>query len=137
MKRRPRIGHRGLFLAVASGTGLIYGAALLLSADARWWPAIQGEVMGIPLSIWGWVWLALSAFEVTGVFVERDSLQWASTALISGIWAVGAVVESIQQSQIWGPAVIYCGIAFAVLLCSSWAEEIPVKDTDDEHRVVT
>ena len=130
MTLSAKIGHRGAFLIVCSVSGLLYGIALMTAQHATWWPALQGEVMNIPLHWWGIFWIVGSLFEFTGAFVVRDRWQWACSSFISGVWAVGAVVET---GNLLGPPIIYAGICAAILVGAGWPDPIYALDHKGEE----
>lgn len=128
-----RIRRRGAVLCLLGAVDIGYGAALLgsLHHQSKWWPAYAEYFNGIPTTWWGYVWIVVGLFLLTGVFLKRDAYHYAADVLLKGFWAASAIEqftvaanngEDIYNPAGWGPACIYIGYAGMVLICSGWKE---------------
>jgi hypothetical protein len=125
------IGRRGALLLILGGMNIWYGAALVAAEHAiagvppRWWPASTAAVVGLDVLVWGWVWIAVGLFLWTGVpRVASDRFQFAAVVALYACWSFSALLFFIQTDNpgAWGPAGIYGGIAFAVLMAAGWRD---------------
>jgi hypothetical protein len=113
------IGRRGLMLFVLAIMFGLYGISLLTAAPgAGWWPVFGGDVIGVPIRVWGFTWVACSIFLLLGAPLERDSAHFAVAAGMSGLWAFAA----IYTATYWGPGIIYSGLTLIILLCATWPD---------------
>lgn len=123
------LGHRGLFLLLLGLVEIIYGAGLL-TADGRnpraehWWPASAGGLGGLPLNLWGTVWILIGSLCLLTAWTEADRIGYAAGVLLNCGWATFAVQRwlTVSEPGAWAPAAIYAGIAAGVFLVSGWPE---------------
>lgn len=121
-----------------------YGSALLAAngagytnrwwTTARWWPAAQGQLLGIDILYWGVVWIGVGLVLITGIAIRRDRVLFAAEMMLKSVWGFGALLWALTTSSpgLWGPAATYVGLSGIVLLAAGWAEapKIPPKQPD-------
>jgi uncharacterized membrane protein len=114
-----RIGRRGLVLFILAIQFGVYGIALITSSqDAMWWPVHQGILLGLPVSLWGIIWVAVSIFTLLGAPLDHDRAQFAVAAGLTSLWAFAAA----HSTHYWGPTVVYTGLTLLILICSGWPD---------------
>lgn len=123
------LGHRGLFLLLLGVVEIIYGAGLLTAAgrDTRtehWWPASVGDLGGLPLDLWGTVWVLIGSLCLLTAWTAADRIGYAAGVLLNVGWSAFAVQRWLATGEAgsWAPAAIYTGIAVGVFLVAGWPE---------------
>lgn len=128
------LGRRPVLLLLLGVVNVIYGAALLVANNAgyinrwwttaRWWPAAQGEMLGIDIAWWGIVWIVVGAILMSGIFTRADRHLFAAQMLLTSVWAFGSLYWAFTTSSpgLWGQAAHYVGLSATVLLAAGWAE---------------
>jgi hypothetical protein len=123
-----RIGRRGTVLLTAGVADIVYGIALLrptAAPELSWWPASVGQLGGVPLHVWGVVWIVAGVFVLTGVSRRRtDWPQYAVEVGLTAGWAFEAAVYSFatRPFDVWGPVVVYTALALILVIVSGWEE---------------
>jgi len=119
---RPVPGKRGYFILILGLHEIIYGLALVITLGGEWWPASQGNVIGISTVIWGWIWIAFGLFLLTGVYLLRDRWQFSAAMLLYTLWGLLALLYSLSNDNagLWGPSTTYLAIAAIILISSGW-----------------
>lgn len=119
LKRRS--GRRGAALTLFAAIDFGYGSGLA----AGYVPAFADQLTPqLPLTAWGWAWIAVGVVCLTGVPLSRDQFQYAAAALMKAAWATFITVAWIHRSIPggWTAAVAWAGIAALVVLISGWPE---------------
>ena len=130
-----KLGHRGMFLLLLGVVEITYGGGLLAAARTpparlHWWPGSTGELGGLPLNLWGTVWVLIGTLCLLTAWTAADRIGYAAAVLLNCGWSAFAVQRWLTTSEAgaWSPAAIYTGIAVGVFLVSGWPE--PPKPAD-------
>lgn len=129
------VGRRGGALALLAAVDVGYGIALYTTRPVTmrytptWWPASLGVLAGIPVHIWGIVWVCVGLFMATGVprrwrGQHGGRWQFAADVALKSWWALASVLHWWKYGApgAWAPAVTYAGFAALVLLIAGWRE---------------
>lgn len=129
-----RAGYRGRFLGLVAVGDFLYGFALVVARhtdSAEWWPGSLHELGGLPISLWGIVWMGVAVFVGSGVFQNprRDYWNFAAAIVLMGIWTLFVINWWWAQHQIneggWAVAVVWASITTGTYLVSLWPEPPP------------
>ena len=131
-RQRLRIRRRGALLLVLALADIGYGVAIITAAEhfyagqPKWWPASVGGLYGIPIEVWGGVWVGVGLFLLTGV-PRRFPDYWQFTVAVglSAWWAFTAFVYALVTGYpgVWGPGCLYAGLSLIVLIAAGWEDE--------------
>lgn len=130
LRFRKLIGRRGSMLLVLGSIDIVYGIALLEQAwyppgTAFWWPSSLSQLYGLPIYIWGVVWVGVGLFLFTGIPRSLpDWPQFTAAVAIKVWWAFTAILASSYDISTgsWGPGAIYTGFALIVLISAGWED---------------
>jgi hypothetical protein len=111
-----RIGHRGLFLLTLGLFDIFNGLFLLLGGQLQFPLQLSNYV-------WGWIWIGVGAFLITGAFFKRDSVFFAAAVLVKTAWALEYIrLSYISGTLQWPRAAYWTSFAVIVLVVSAWPE---------------
>lgn len=124
-----RLGRRGAFLLAVGLAWVCYGLAFILT------PAPKAQHAGltiltsaIPLSFWGWIWLACGATGIAfcGVVdVGKDQIGFSALVVPAATWAGGYLVDWLvigDYERGWVVASTYAALAASIVIASGWGE---------------
>jgi hypothetical protein len=114
-----RAGHRGAFLAFLSLLDFLYGYSILTDSGP-----LQVYHLILPIIVWGWIWVAMGAVLLSGVFIRRDKFHFGLSATFKCAWVAAWVNVWITQAfpRVWVSIVIWAAFAALVVVVSSWPE---------------
>jgi hypothetical protein len=111
-----------VMMAIIGCFGVIEGLAALLRPTT--YLAVNGTVLSIDLSVWGWVHLILGALLViTGVSLLREAPGWART-LGAMLVALSVLVQMawLPASPIWSLLMIALDVIVIYALAATWGD---------------
>jgi hypothetical protein len=111
-----KAGFRGLGLTAFATVCFAYGTALNLGYRPTFFSAL-----GLSIPVFGWMFIGLGVFALTGVLLRRDRWHYAICEL--GVWAWVILIATHWTAPFgWGAAVSWMGVAGALLIASAWPE---------------
>lgn len=111
-----RLGHRGAALTTVAVTFLAYGTGLVSGYEPTFAVAYR-----YPIGDFGWVFIGMAAFMVTGIFLHRDAVHYATAELGMTAWAILLATHWTQPFG-WTAAVSWWGLALGLFVVSAWPE---------------
>lgn len=122
-----RIGHRGAALLAFACLDAVIGWSLLDAqgqAQARAIPAYAAIRAMLPLSVWGWLWIAVSATCAVSAFMRSDRAGFAGAIGVKAVWAGGLLVAwwPMHVPRAWLGAAVWVVLALLVLVISDWPD---------------
>jgi hypothetical protein len=111
-----RLGHRGSCLMVLTITFCAYGSGILFGYRPTFTKAYD-----VPIHTFGWIWVALGWFVMTGIPAHRDSIHYSIAELWMTAWAL-LLASHWSQAYGWTAAVSWGGLALGVFVVSAWPE---------------
>jgi hypothetical protein len=124
---KRNIGFRGTFLLMLSTIFAAYGTALITATAsmASWWPISERLIWGMDLTFWGWIWIAVGTFLLSGVLKYlRRAIHFAVAVGMNMLWLLFTVLwwTSLGLPGGWGLSIIWAGITLGTLIISAWPE---------------
>jgi hypothetical protein len=116
-----KIGRRGTCLIVLAVMDISYGASLLAGHQPA--TTVAGKIW--PLTVWGWIWIAIGVFLTTGIPLFHDRWHFAAAMALKATWAgliTIAWLTGAADGGAWGTAGVWLGFTAFVLLCAGWSE---------------
>ena len=113
-----RVGFRGLGLMAFACVCFGYGSSLELGYHPTFHAALT-----IATTTYGWIFIGLGAFALTGVLASKDMYHYTICAL--GVWAWVLLIATHWTAPYgWGASVSWMGVAGALIIAAAWPEPV-------------
>jgi hypothetical protein len=111
-----KAGFRGLGLSAFAAVCFAYGSGLELGYRPTF-----VEALGLHIPVFGWMFIGLGFFSLTGVLAKRDKWHFAFCELCVWAWVI-LIATHWTAPYGWGASVSWMGVAGALLIASAWPE---------------
>ena len=111
-----RAGYRGLGLATFAATCFLYGSGLLAGYHPTFFTAY-----GLRTEVFGWCFIGLGCFALTGVLLREDRWHYAACTLCLSAWVL-LLATHWTQPYGWAAAVSWMSVCGALVIAAAWPE---------------